>query len=459
LVTGTVNAQRNWWGSASGPTNPGNPGGTGDKATGDVDFDPWLCDGTDTNLAAIGFQPNPDISPCASLGRLTVTKTVNWSGAPPNTAQTFSICITGPTYPLGNCRTVAYTGGPLTWNGLAAGAYTVTENPGSAWTVAISGSPASVAGGQTAQASVTNTLKPGRLVVLKLVRRPFSFPAPIRQTFQICIAGPSYPTPNCKTIGPLGGLLVWSDIVPGSYAVTETNPGSDWVVTITGSPAVVPPNGTAIARVTNARVRAAIAIKKDGPAIALGGTAVTFTYRVKNAGTAALTEVAVVDDKCSPVVYASGDVSNPGTLDPGETWTYACTYTPVFSSARLTNTATATGRFGAQTVAATDRFSLHPLTLHKRVYFSWDAGARFHDHHAPADNTPFAVQAFKGNVLVGTYTIAQNAPQNLWLSDGVYTFREIRVPSGYRAVNSPIRVEAGQAHASEVTFVNVSRHE
>jgi hypothetical protein len=41
-----VNAEYNWWGSATGPTNSGNPGGTGDQvsntSTGSVDYTPWL---------------------------------------------------------------------------------------------------------------------------------------------------------------------------------------------------------------------------------------------------------------------------------------------------------------------------------------------------------------------------------------------------------------------------------
>jgi parallel beta-helix repeat protein len=39
---GPVDAECNWWGSATGPTNPGNPGGTGDPVIGDADFTPWL---------------------------------------------------------------------------------------------------------------------------------------------------------------------------------------------------------------------------------------------------------------------------------------------------------------------------------------------------------------------------------------------------------------------------------
>ena len=39
---GTVDATCNWWGSATGPTNPGNPGGTGEAVVGDANFDPWF---------------------------------------------------------------------------------------------------------------------------------------------------------------------------------------------------------------------------------------------------------------------------------------------------------------------------------------------------------------------------------------------------------------------------------
>lgn len=47
-----VNAELNWWNSASGPA----PTGSGDEASGDVDYTPWLCSGTDTSPNT-GFQP------------------------------------------------------------------------------------------------------------------------------------------------------------------------------------------------------------------------------------------------------------------------------------------------------------------------------------------------------------------------------------------------------------------
>jgi len=36
-----INAENNWWGNSSGPTHDDNPGGTGDRVSDNVDFDPW----------------------------------------------------------------------------------------------------------------------------------------------------------------------------------------------------------------------------------------------------------------------------------------------------------------------------------------------------------------------------------------------------------------------------------
>jgi hypothetical protein len=40
-----INAENNWWGSDSGPTHSGNPGGTGVMVSDAVDYDPWLGSG------------------------------------------------------------------------------------------------------------------------------------------------------------------------------------------------------------------------------------------------------------------------------------------------------------------------------------------------------------------------------------------------------------------------------
>jgi len=76
-------------------------------------------------------------------------------------------------------------------------------------------------------------------------------------------------------------------------------------------------------------------------ALPAGGGMVTYTKEVTNPGTIALSNVQLVDDKCGPVKYISGDTNGDSKLDPNETWTYTC-------SANLTktttNTVTATGQ-------------------------------------------------------------------------------------------------------------------
>ncbi|MCK4614696.1 MAG: right-handed parallel beta-helix repeat-containing protein, partial [Thermoplasmata archaeon] len=38
----SVTAEDNWWGSSTGPTHSGNPGGSGDAVSDNIDYDPWL---------------------------------------------------------------------------------------------------------------------------------------------------------------------------------------------------------------------------------------------------------------------------------------------------------------------------------------------------------------------------------------------------------------------------------
>lgn len=66
-----------------------------------------------------------------------------------------------------------------------------------------------------------------------------------------------------------------------------------------------------------------------------GGGMVTYTNKVTNPGTVALSNVLLSDDKCSPVTFVSGDTNGNSMLEPTETWTYTC-------SANLTQTTTNT---------------------------------------------------------------------------------------------------------------------
>ena len=71
LTTTSVDAEANWWGSATGPKNAGNPGGTGDKVAGTVDFSNWLT--LSAGSAARVYLPNQALSPDAVHHFFTMT--------------------------------------------------------------------------------------------------------------------------------------------------------------------------------------------------------------------------------------------------------------------------------------------------------------------------------------------------------------------------------------------------
>jgi uncharacterized repeat protein (TIGR01451 family) len=80
--------------------------------------------------------------------------------------------------------------------------------------------------------------------------------------------------------------------------------------------------------------------------LAAGGM-VTYTEKITNPGTVALSNVLLVDDKCSPMKYISGDVNSDSKLDTAETWTYTC---QTNLTKTTLNTATASGEANGLTV-------------------------------------------------------------------------------------------------------------
>jgi uncharacterized repeat protein (TIGR01451 family) len=75
--------------------------------------------------------------------------------------------------------------------------------------------------------------------------------------------------------------------------------------------------------------------------LAVGGGMVTYTERITNPGTVALSDVILTDDKCSPMNYISGDTNSDSKLDVTETWVYTCRMN---LSNTTTNTAIAVGQ-------------------------------------------------------------------------------------------------------------------
>jgi len=76
---------------------------------------------------------------------------------------------------------------------------------------------------------------------------------------------------------------------------------------------------------------------------------VTYTKKVTNPGTVALSNVRLTDDKCNNVRYISGDTNGDSKLDTNETWTYTCSMNLTQTT---TNTVTAKG--DANGLTATD---------------------------------------------------------------------------------------------------------
>ena len=206
---------------------------------------------------------------------------------------------------------------------------------------------------------------PGRLVVRKQLR-----PADDPGRFDLLVNG----TVVVPAAGD--GARVGLELPPGRYDVAEAptagTDGSAYASSVrckTGVRPAVTRVGTVSQDVAlaagglvtctfrNIRPAApAIAIDKTGPATALAGAALRYRFAVTNPGDVPFpaSGVTVADEHCDdpPALVRKdgpeGSDTSPGTLDPGDTWTYACTRTTRdpgadCAAAIVTNTGTVTG--------------------------------------------------------------------------------------------------------------------
>ena len=199
---------------------------------------------------AVALDTNKIINDvCLSTGSLAVTKNVtgDTSGI---TLPSFEITVTGDGY--SETRTIA-SGETETWTDLVPGTYTVTEGDlSSEWTVTGEGD-VTVVTDETAVTTVTNTylaevVPVGSLTVGKIVSGDTSgITIPL---FEITVTGPEGFSAT-RTFGS-GETYTWTDLVPGTYTVTEDKTGlsEEWTVTGEGTVEVVA-DQTAVATVTN----------------------------------------------------------------------------------------------------------------------------------------------------------------------------------------------------------------
>src|SRR4051812_3470130 len=118
-------------------------------------------------------------------------------------------------------------------------------------------------------------------------------------------------------------------------------------VRVPGPPPGPPPTTAAS---TNAPAPA-ISLGKSGPASAAAGTDVAFTLTVTNPGDQPLTGVAVTDARCDAASVSlqsttgSGGAADasPGSLDPGDVWTYTCSAHTATTDTTLHNDASVAG--------------------------------------------------------------------------------------------------------------------
>ncbi len=311
------------------------------------------------------------------MGSLQVAKVVDWGAATPLVTQTFTLCITGLSYPAPDCQSVNYLGGLLTWDNLIPGVYTVTEvSPGVLWSILGDNVTVVVSPDQPATATVTNTHIFGSLQVTKVVNWNGITPEP-GQTFTICISGPSYPSGDCQNIGANGGVLTWNNLIPGDYVVTEPNAGNLWTATISGSPATVPiDGGSGRVTVTNTRLLPRLVVRKSslppngaqvGP-----GNLITYVLVLTNTGQIPLTNVRLTDTAPLGTQYITDSAvpapANPllplawvvPTLNVGDSFTaqFVVRVTPLTGTLAIINSATVSSN---QTAITETNVVVHPF--------------------------------------------------------------------------------------------------
>ena len=115
--SGTFDATCNWWGSATGPTTSGNPGGTGSSigGTGAFSFSPWEL--SSSGPCATAMQLNPGTTTCNGFYTGTGKDVVVPGGA---------TCTLLPGTSVTHDTTVQ-KGGTLNANGVSFG-HDVSEN-------------------------------------------------------------------------------------------------------------------------------------------------------------------------------------------------------------------------------------------------------------------------------------------------------------------------------------------
>jgi uncharacterized repeat protein (TIGR01451 family) len=210
----------------------------------------------------------------------------------------------------------------------------------------------SLAAGDNKTCTITNTLKPGTLIITKAVVTQPTGPV---QNFSICVQGLSFPQGNCQGVGIEGGQLTWNNLIPGVYVVSEIDPGTAWIVSgIPPAPVYVAPGAIRNdVTITNTlKISGNLQLTKTAtPGTYSGaGQEISYTLSAQNSTSVILTNV-TISDPMFPSLNCTQESLQPG-VSLNCTASYSTKQSDVDAGA-ITNTATVTGLFGGQAVSDT----------------------------------------------------------------------------------------------------------
>lgn len=226
------------------------------------------------------------------------------------------------------------TGSPGTLYSLAAGTYNISEATNVQYSASFSGDcdasgNITLASGEDKTCTITNDDRPASINVVKTLVND-SGRTKVTSDFPLFVSG----TPVTS-----GATNIFA---PGAYAVTETT-DPDYARTFSGDCDAggnlnLVPGDNKFCIVTNDDIAAPVVIPPVPPLIEVikipsplnlpgGPGSVTYTYTLRNIGTAAATNITMVGDSCSPLALISGDANANSQLEVNETWTYTCTTT------------------------------------------------------------------------------------------------------------------------------------
>jgi hypothetical protein len=279
-------------------------------------------------------------------GALKVTKAVVLGNVvnPSGIDDTFTVTVTGPSYPNGHNIVFTVVDGVLqapatvTLEPIIPGNYIITEaDAGTEWTETVPANAVAVVANETAEATVTNTYVPGELDVTKaVVTTGYLFANDYDQTFTITVTGPSYPSGTDLVFNVVNGVLnpatqTLQNLIPGSYDVTEANPGVMWTVSGNGVDVSVPAGGEGQATITNTIKLPSTNISLTANTYEATATEnVTLTITDLNDGQVPISNpsVELLANNVLTVpqpTYVSGDTNTNSVMDVGETWTWTWT--------------------------------------------------------------------------------------------------------------------------------------